>query len=269
MWRSVLAVALVQSIVLGQEQSLAAPEKQKTATTKDPQSIYTALIEPRTIRHGKTEKAVAVLFLGQVFFVSRNESSRDLFPMKIEFEEADGLTANSISFPADQWRNFAFHDQAMHKAELLEPPDVIAHRHSATSRASGFEAPSRTDGAVPPGERDRLKIRDTGVRVLDGSLLRVSFKLKASKTAPLGEHVLRARVTVQSITDTGVLPLQQIEVQLPVTVVDHDTEAGNAKTTRSAAGGAPILIWLLAPLLIPLMVVMGIVCGIRGEDCSC
>jgi hypothetical protein len=65
---------------------------------------------------------VAVLFLGQGFFVWRNESSRDLFPMKIEFEEADGLTATSISFPADQWRNFAFHDDAMRKAELLEPP---------------------------------------------------------------------------------------------------------------------------------------------------
>jgi len=31
----------------------------------------------------------------------------------------------------------------------------------------------------------------------------------------------------------------------------------------------PVLLWILAPLLIPLMVVMAIVCGIRGEDCSC
>jgi hypothetical protein len=117
-----LGSAAGQSVGWGQEQSLATPEKQKTVTTKDPQSIYTALIEPRTIRPGKTVKAVIVLFLSQGFLVSRNESSRDLFPMKIEFEEADGLTATSISFPADQWRNFAFHDDAMRKAELLEPP---------------------------------------------------------------------------------------------------------------------------------------------------
>jgi hypothetical protein len=269
MWRSVLAVLLMQSMVLGQEQSLAAPEKQKTVTTKDPQSIYTPLIEPRTIRPGKTEKAVAVLFLGEGFFVSRNESSRDLFPMKIEFEEADGLTANSISFPADQWRNFAFHDDAMRKAELLEPPDVAAYGHSARSRAPGTDAPNRTNGAVVSGEINRLKIRDTRVRVLDGGLMRVNFKLKASKNAPLGEHLLRAKVTLQSISDRGVRPPQQIEVQLPVTVLDHDTEAKNTKPARSGAGGTPVLLWILAPLLIPLMVVMAIVCGIRGEDCSC
>jgi hypothetical protein len=111
---------------------------------------------------------VAVLFLGQGFFVWRNESSRDLFPMKIEFEEADGLTATSISFPADQWRNFAFHDDARRKAELLEPPDVTAYGHSATSRAPVTDAPNRTNGAVGSGETDRLKIRDTRVRVLDG-----------------------------------------------------------------------------------------------------
>jgi hypothetical protein len=85
----------------------------------------------------------------------------------------------------------------------------------------------------------------------------------------LGEHLLRAKVTLQSIRDTGVLPPQQIEVQLPVTVVDHDTEAKNTKTARSDAGGPPVLLWILAPLLIPLMVVMTIVCGVRGQDCSC
>jgi hypothetical protein len=85
----------------------------------------------------------------------------------------------------------------------------------------------------------------------------------------LGEHLLRAKVTVQSISDSGVLPPQQIEVQLPVTVVGQDAEAKNIKTARSDAGGTPLLLWILAPLLIPLIVVMVIVCGIRGQDCSC
>jgi hypothetical protein len=96
--------------------------------------------------------------------------------------------------------------------------------------------------------------------------LQVSEK---QETVASGEHLLRAKVTLQSISDIGVLPPQQIEVQLPVTVVDHDTEAKNAKTARSDAGGTPVLLWILAPLLIPLMVVMAIVCGIRDEDCSC
>ena len=269
MWRSILAVVLLPSIVWAQEQSLPAPEKQETVATKDSQPIHKALIEPRTIRPGETEKAVVVLFLGQGLVVSRNESSPDMVPLKIDFEESDGLTADSLSFPYEHRRNFAFHDEAMRKGELLEPPDAIAYVRSALSRVPGIGAPSRTGGAVPPDERDRLKIRDTRVRVLDGSLLRVHFKLKASKNVPLGEHLLRAKVTVQSISDLGVLPPQQIEVQLPVTVVEHHAEAKNTKTDRSDAGGTPVLLWLLAPLLIPLMVVMAIACGIRGEDCSC
>ena len=96
--------------------------------------------------------------------------------------------------------------------------------------------------------------------------LQVSEK---QETVTPGEHLLRAKVTLQSISDMGVLPPQQIKVQPPVTVVDHDREAKNTKTTRSDAGGTPVLLWILAPLLIPLMVVMAIVCGIRGEDCSC
>jgi hypothetical protein len=269
MWRSVLAVLLVPSILWAQEQSLPVPEKQETVATKDPRSTYRALIEPRTIRPGKTEKAVVVLFLGQGPVVSNNESSGDMVPLKVDFEESDGLTVDSLRFPNGQRRNFAFHDEAMRKGELLEPPDVSTYGSSGSSRSLGIEAPSRIDGAVTPGERDRLKIRDTRVRVLDGSYLRVNFKLKASKTAPLGEHLLHAKVTLQSISDSGLLPSQQIEVQLPVTVVDHYAEAKNAKTSRFDAGGTPILIWILAPLLIPLIVVTAIVCGIRGEDCSC
>jgi len=89
------------------------------------------------------------------------------------------------------------------------------------------------------------------------------------ETVASGEHLLRAKVTLQSISDSGILPPRQIEVQLPVRVIDHDTEEKNTKTARSDAGGTPVILWILAPLLIPLMVVMGIVCGIRGEDCSC
>jgi hypothetical protein len=212
MRRSVLALLLVPSMAWAQEQSLPVPEKQESAATKDPQAVYKALIEPCTIRAGKTEKAVVVLFLGQGLVVSRNESSRDMVPLKMVFEESDGLTADSVSFPNEKRRNFTFHDEAMRIGELLEPPDVIAYGRSGTSKVPGIEAPSRTDGAVPPGERDRLKIRDTRAHVLDGSLLRVNFKLKASKTAPLGEHLLRAKVTVQPISDSGALPPQQIEV---------------------------------------------------------
>jgi hypothetical protein len=126
------------------------------------------------------------------------------------------------------------------------------------------------DNRVTHDGTGRLTINDTRVRVQDGNSLRVEFKLKASKSAKLGEHQIRARVTFQSISDTGALPPQQIEVLLPITVVDRDmTDHPNGKTFGNDAGGTPLFIWILAPLLIPLMVVMAIVCGIRGQDCSC
>jgi hypothetical protein len=269
MWRSILAVVLLPSIVWAQQQSLPVPEMQENAATKDPRPTYKALIEPRTIRPGKTEKAVVVLLLSQGLVVSRNESSRDLFPMKIEFEERDGLTATSFSFPPDQRRSFAFHDEAMRKEKMLESFDEVNHVDSSAANFPKADSRTRIDTRVTRDAAGRVTIRDTRVRVQDGNSLRVEFKLKASKSARLGEHLLRAKVTLQSISDSGVLAPQQIEVQLPVTVVDHDAKAKNTKTARSDAGGTPILIWILAPLLIPLMVVMAIVCGIRGEDCSC
>ena len=202
MWHSVLAVLLVPSMAWAQEQSLPASEKQGTVATKDPRRTQ-ALIEPRTIRPGKTEKAVVVLFLGQGLVVSRNESSRDLFPMKIEFEDVEGLTATSFNFPADQWRSFAFHDEAMRKEKMLEP---VAGANTVDSRAANVrEADGRTriDIRVTNDGSGRLTINDTRVRVQDGNFLRVEFKLKASKSARLGEHPLRARVTFQSISDSG------------------------------------------------------------------
>jgi len=262
MWRSVLALVLLPAIVWGQEQSLPVLEKQEAVATKDQRPTYRALIEPRTIRPGKTVKAVIVLFLGQGFLVSRNEYSRDLFPMKIEFEQAEGLTATSFSFPADQWRTFAFYDEAMRKEKMLEP---LAESTIVNSRAANIR---EADGRDVTG---RLTINDTRIRVQNGNFLRVEFELKASKRARLGEHPLRAKVTFQSIGDSGVLPPQQIEVLLPVTVVDRDTtdHSNRTKSPGSDAGGTPIFVWILAPLLIPLIVLMAIVCGIRGEDCSC
>lgn len=212
MWRSILAVVLLPSIVWAQEPSLSVPEKQEPVAT-NPQPDYKALIDPRTIRPGKTKKAVVVLFLTQSLVVSRNESSSDMVPLKIDFEKSDGLTVTSLSFPDEQRRNFAFHDEAMRKGELLEPPEAIAYGRSATSRFPGIEAPSRTDGALPLGERNLLRIRDTRVRVLDGRFLRVNLKLKASKTAP-------GRTSAASQSDRA---------------IDHRQWSSSAPADRSAA----------------------------------
>jgi hypothetical protein len=59
--------------------------------SQNPRLINQALIEPSTIWAGKTAKAVVVLSLGQGLVVSRNESSRDMAPLKMDFEESDAF----------------------------------------------------------------------------------------------------------------------------------------------------------------------------------
>ena len=49
----------------------------------------------------------------------------------------------------------------------------------------------------------------------------VGFQLQAEKTAPLGRHLLTGKLTFQLISEAGPRPPQEIEVQFPVTVVEH------------------------------------------------
>jgi hypothetical protein len=47
MWRSILAVVLLPSIVWAQEQTLPVPEKQETVATKDPRRLGEHLLRAK------------------------------------------------------------------------------------------------------------------------------------------------------------------------------------------------------------------------------
>jgi hypothetical protein len=50
----------------------------------------------------------------------------------------------------------------------------------------------------------------------------INFRVCADKSAALGPHTMKGKVTFQVISDVGVSSVQQMNIQLALTVVEHD-----------------------------------------------
>ncbi len=100
----------------------------------------------------------------------------------------------------------------------------------------------------------------------------IEFQLKAAKDATPGAHTLRGKLTFQLIDETGVGAVQQLEVQFPITVVEAGTQVTHGQwpgyLSNPEDAKTYALLALFTPLLLPLMLVMWLVCGIEGRDCS-
>lgn len=269
MWRSIFAVIVMPSMLWAQEQNLNPDKFQDRKNTL--RQDYLVLTEWQTMKRGTTEKAVIRFSLAPGYVVSPYEPARDLVPLKLEFSEADGVAATSFRFDVDQRVHFKFREESARKEQMLQPPDDRAYAISGDKR----------DLHSPPAEYSQI-IERARVRVLNPSF-QVAIKLKASKKATLGAHLLHGKITYQLILDDGALPPQEMEVALPVTVVDKDTITfqnpeyqqrygwGSAASPGIGSGskGEKVALILLAPLIVPLVFLELIVCGIRGQDCRC
>ena len=223
MWRSVLTVLLLDSLLCAQQQTI--DHRGTPISSKTFQPSYQTFTQRETIRRGTTEKAAIIFTLANDSFVSvvspRNRAAR-LVPLNVEFDRLEGITVTDLAFSTE-------------KKSLMTPQD----------------------GAV---------------RVVspNGS---VHFKVKASSGAPLGDRVLKGKLKYQLVDANGPLAAQETEIILPVTVVEHDALAVSSplyKETFSHENPMPpAWLWFALPVLIPLVLVMIVVCGIRGEDCSC
>jgi len=264
----------IPSLVWAQQQELGNPEKPQSAPSVNLRLTYQVLTERQQVHQGANEKAVIRLSMGPFNIVSPNETSHDFVPMKITFEETDGISAGSIKLRFDRLKSFTFHDKAARKDAMLEPPDDNAYKVPETSESG------RNGDPRQPSNKG-MKFSDTRVRVLPTSLeaatMNLIVKLKVSKKAGLGAHLLRGTITYQPIFDNGVLPPQTMEVIVPVVVVSPGEKSTiNPEYTMSPLASfdaAPKhdLLWmiLLSPIFIPLEILSMIVCGVRGEDCSC
>jgi hypothetical protein len=110
----------------------------------------------------------------------------------------------------------------------------------------------------------------------------VKIKLKASRKAELGLHLLRGRITYQPIFDEGALPPQQMEFNIPITIVDEDATALKSadyqkKSRFNADSGSDSLsksqkvgLILLSPALVVYFILESLICMVSfGQNCPC
>jgi len=243
MWRSILAVVLVPSLMWSQEPSSSADKLEGLRQAL--RQHYVVRNEWQTMRRGMTGTAIVRFRLAPGYVVSPNEKSRDLVPLKLELEESDGVIASLSRFQSDQQIGFAFHDESIRKPEVLAKPN------------------------------------DSRPRVLS-PVFEVQIKLKASRKAGLGLHLLRGKITYQPILDEGALPPQQMEFNIPVTIVDKDTialkgadyqkklgfnaDSGSDSLSRSQRVG----LILLSPALVVYFILESLICMMSfGQNCAC
>jgi hypothetical protein len=96
----------------------------------------------------------------------------------------------------------------------------------------------------------------------------IRFKVRADDKAELGVHVLRGKLMFQPVHfDSTMEPVQQLDVEIPLTVVEQDAKVGRgAWPFPHTSAGAVILLIVLAPILIALVVLYYTVCAIEGPQ---
>lgn len=113
----------------------------------------------------------------------------------------------------------------------------------------------------PKSSFDRVVAGSPGkVAVNSGGWFPVEFKLRADPMATLGSHLVHGKFTYQTITDAGMaLPPEQIDVVVPVTVVEHHARVAKSADwpfyhmSTLAIVGLVALCVVLLPLLILLL----------------
>jgi hypothetical protein len=84
----------------------------------------------------------------------------------------------------------------------------------------------------------------------------IFFKVRADETAAPGLHTLQGKLTFQVIdyNGTSVGPVQQLDVQIPMTVVEHDAKVQKANWPENhLSAGMIVLIIVLLPVAVALM----------------
>ena len=258
MWKATMTAVLLPALATAQNPAAPAQYLQGAV----PRPTYQAFIEEQTVRQGASAQATLFVSLGNDPIVSSRESSRDVVPLKIEFDAADGIAVTSISFPLHAMMRVALQENREPLHASLDPPVDSA------AKADSSEISRTRPGTLLQEEMPRLIPENRPIAVLNPAFA-IRFKVKVSKTTALGEHQLHGRITYQPIRANGVLAPQQMEIIVPVTVVDRSTAAhkNSAYSHMSSPNASENrdLIWmiLLAPILIPLSILAALV----GMDC--
>jgi hypothetical protein len=97
-----------------------------------------------------------------------------------------------------------------------------------------------------------------------------SFKIRADRTAVLGLHTLQGKLTFQVIDYnlSSVGPVQQMDVQVPIMVVEHNAKVQKASWPEGRlSAGMIVLIIVLLPVEIPIGLLILAGCALSPRSC--
>jgi hypothetical protein len=101
------------------------------------------------------------------------------------------------------------------------------------------------------------------VHVIGPNFIDMHFKLHASRTVPLGDHLLKGKLRFQRIGKVGVSVPQELEFSIPIRVVEHNAKVAKDRSYRQNL--TPLQITGMV-LLIPVMVPLILLAAATGWD---
>jgi hypothetical protein len=97
------------------------------------------------------------------------------------------------------------------------------------------------------------------------------LKIRADRKVPLGSHQLEGKLTFQTVQRSGISEPQQIDVVIPLDVVEHDARVYKAgwslEKPKEHDWGTTILLVLTAPFWVPAFLIFVAACSLQN-DCE-
>jgi hypothetical protein len=114
----------------------------------------------------------------------------------------------------------------------------------------------------------KFSFQQEPVRVSGGWESPILIKLRADRNVSIGTHTLIGKMTFQVISDRqGVGVVQVVEVQIPITVVDHNAKLHKSEwPVHRLSTTATVLLIVLSPVLIAVVIPYYLICGAMGPQ---
>jgi hypothetical protein len=110
----------------------------------------------------------------------------------------------------------------------------------------------------------KFLVQQRGAAVQTSRGLAFRLKVRAETNAPLGEHRLEGKLTFRSVNLDGIWETGQVDVVIPITVVEHDAHV----LDRSEHEARRFFLALLtSPIWVPILLLWVVTCEIDPDDC--
>jgi hypothetical protein len=94
----------------------------------------------------------------------------------------------------------------------------------------------------------------------------IQFRVRVDRSAALGTQMLIGKMTFQAINEVkGAGEVHEVEVQIPVTVVDHDSKVSRGEwPIHKLPVWAVVLLIVFSPVLVAVAIPLYLVCAVEG-----